>query len=35
MASILGIDYAVGHAISLGDLGQFDCAVAIYLLGYR
>ncbi|MFE8600443.1 class I SAM-dependent methyltransferase [Archangium violaceum] len=33
-ASSLGIQYAVGDAVSLGGLGQFDCAVAIYLLGY-
>lgn len=32
--SPLGIEYAVGDAVSLGELGQFDVAMAIYLLGY-
>lgn len=30
----LGVEYVTGDVASLGDLGPFDCAVAIYLLGY-
>lgn len=32
--SPLGIDYVVEDVAALGDLGQFDRAVAVYLLGY-
>lgn len=30
----LGLEYVVGDAATIGELGQFDCAVAIHLLGY-
>lgn len=30
----LGVEYVVGDVAALGDLGQFDCAVGVYLLGY-
>lgn len=30
----LGIEYVVSDVAALGDLGQFDIAVAVYLLGY-
>lgn len=30
----LGVEYVMGNVGALGDLGQFDCAVAIYLLPY-
>lgn len=30
----LGIEYVVGDVAALGDLGQFDTVVGVYLLGY-
>ncbi|WP_432947777.1 class I SAM-dependent methyltransferase [Kribbella sp. CA-253562] len=30
----LGIEYLVGHAASLGEMGEFDLALAIHLLHY-
>jgi len=30
----LGLEYVVGDAAALDDLGRFDCAVAMHLLGY-
>lgn len=33
-AEQLGIEYVVGDVAALGDLGQFDIAVGVYLLGY-
>lgn len=30
----LGVEYTKGDAAALGDLGKFDCAVAIYLVSY-
>lgn len=33
-AQPLGVEYAVGDAAALDELGQFDVAVAVYLVGY-
>lgn len=30
----LGVEYTMGDITALGDLGTFDCAVAIYLLSH-
>jgi SAM-dependent methyltransferase len=30
----LGVEYTMGEISALGDLGKFDCAVAIYLLSF-